>query len=198
MTGRDIMVPPCPACGDTVGSRHPEVRDAPARPISIRAAGFAALMESPDLPTAPREHPRASLPLRDLRSRQEQEIAAGQFASVLATDPRTATVTSAEPKQAAATSVETLLQTLCANLYLGQNAAGGRMLLTLDAALPASAVELVREGAYLRVRVHARDDRSLRLISAARDELVSALSAYVPHGVLVEVVHAAGDPGQGI
>jgi hypothetical protein len=86
--------------------------------------------------------------------------------------------------------LQALLQQLCSGVYIAAetSANGSRMLLALDAALPAASVELVRESTYLRVRLQARDDASLRSMAAQRDALQTALGDATHLQVSVEIV----------
>ncbi|HKE93843.1 MAG TPA: hypothetical protein VKB34_06020 [Povalibacter sp.] len=95
------------------------------------------------------------------------------------------------PEPDTATSLAPLLQSLCPTVFVGQNATDTRMLITLDGSSAAAAVELVREGARLRVRLHARDDRALRLMVSGTDALNDALAAATSLSVHVEVVSAS-------
>ncbi|HEY5808983.1 MAG TPA: type III secretion HpaP family protein, partial [Povalibacter sp.] len=174
--------------------RRDDVTSSP-RSSPALVARFTALIEPAASPTPPRDGPTTpkSLPLRDLRAAHEREIVgASVFAGIPVATARTQTTMVTAPPPTPA-SVETLLQSLCANLYVGQDAAGSRMMLALDATLPATAVELIREGAYLRVRLHARDDRSMRLLCSSEDALTRELSASSQLGVHVEIVRGTGN-----
>jgi hypothetical protein len=86
--------------------------------------------------------------------------------------------------------LQTMLEQLCSGMYLTSepSVTGSRMLLALDTTLPAAAVEFVRDSAYLRVRLHARDNASLHSMSAQRDALQSALGDATHLQVSVEII----------
>jgi hypothetical protein len=108
----------------------------------------------------------------------------------------TSAMVNSAPSQSAALStladnhLQTLLQQLCSGMYLTSqvSASGSRMLLALDATLPAAAVEFVRDSDYLRVRLHARDDASLRSMSAQREVLQTSLGDATDLRVAVEII----------
>jgi hypothetical protein len=85
-----------------------------------------------------------------------------------------------------------LLQNQCAQMYVAQGADpnNARMLLDLGHALPGSLVELARDGAFLRVRLHAADAQAGLLMDAQRERLVAALERSTRLGVVVDVVRA--------
>jgi hypothetical protein len=84
----------------------------------------------------------------------------------------------------------TMLQNLCSQMYVtqGPDPSNARMLLDLGHTLPGSLVELAREGAFLRVRLHAADTAAGALMEAQRERLVAALARSTRMGVLVDVV----------
>jgi hypothetical protein len=86
----------------------------------------------------------------------------------------------------------TLLQNQCAQMYVAQGADpnNARMLLDLGHTLPGSLVELARDGAFLRVRLHAADAQAGQLMDAQRERLVAALERSTRLGVVVDVVRA--------
>jgi hypothetical protein len=83
-----------------------------------------------------------------------------------------------------------LLQSYCAQMYVspGAEANNARMLLDLGQTLPGSLVELARDGAFLRVRLHAADAQAGQLMDAQRERLVAALERSTRLGVVVDVV----------
>jgi hypothetical protein len=62
-------------------------------------------------------------------------------------------------------------------------------MLALDGALPGASVELLREGAFLHVRMRAANDATLRLLESKRHRLVAALGQSTTLQVSVEVIH---------
>jgi hypothetical protein len=62
------------------------------------------------------------------------------------------------------------------------------MMLDLGQAMPGSLVELVREGAFLRVRLHGGDAAARELMGEHRERLVSMLERSTGLGVAVDVV----------
>ncbi len=85
-----------------------------------------------------------------------------------------------------------LLLDQCAQMYVAQGADpnNARMLLDLGHTLPGSLVELARDGAFLRVRLHAADAQAGRLMEAQRERLVASLERSTRLGVVVDVVRA--------
>jgi hypothetical protein len=83
-----------------------------------------------------------------------------------------------------------LLLDHCSQMYVAQSgdANNARMLLDLGQTLPGSLVELAREGAFLRVRLHAADPQAGQLMDAQRERLVAALERSTRLGVVVDVV----------
>jgi hypothetical protein len=83
-----------------------------------------------------------------------------------------------------------LLQQLCSQMYVATptDAGSGRMMLDLGQAMPGSLVELVREGAFLRVRLHGGDAAARELMGEHRERLLSMLERSTGLGVAVDVV----------
>ena len=96
----------------------------------------------------------------------------------------------------ASDDVSELLQRLCSAIYVGEQSsvAGSRMVLALDAALPGASVEFIREGAFLQVRLRARNDTTFRLMSTQRDSLHTALGDVTRLNVTVDVIRDEGAP----
>jgi hypothetical protein len=86
----------------------------------------------------------------------------------------------------------TLLLNQCSQMYVapGADPNNARMLLDLGHTLPGSLVELARDGAFLRVRLHAADAQAGQLMDAQRERLVAALERSTRLGVVVDVVRA--------
>jgi hypothetical protein len=119
------------------------------------------------------------------------EQAAGEAA---ATVPALAAPSPSEAQQPAGAPVGNdlvgLLEQLCKQVYVTQDAdpANARMLLDLGQTLPGSLVELARDGAFLRVRLHAADPAAGALMESQRERLEEALSRSTRLGVVVDVV----------
>ena len=72
-----------------------------------------------------------------------------------------------------------LLQSVCSKLYVGQpdtSADKGHVMLDVGSMLPGSMVEVARNGAFLHVRLHAVDRRTLQILERSRDRLMEGLS----------------------
>lgn len=95
----------------------------------------------------------------------------------------------AAPRGASDDFVALLLEQ-CSQMYVSPSgdANNTRMLLDLGQTLPGSLVELAREGAFLRVRLHAADPQAGQLMDAQRERLVAALERSTRLGVVVDVV----------
>jgi hypothetical protein len=108
----------------------------------------------------------------------------------LTTDHNTESLTRIDQTATRTEEMTGLLQRYCSDLYVESTSSerGSRMLVMLDAALPGAAAELVREGAFLRVRLHAWNDAAFRVMSAQRHSLNVALGDATPLNVVVEVV----------
>ena len=98
------------------------------------------------------------------------------------------------PSDAAAlterTEIVELLEQMCSNLYVSGTSESreSRILLAMDAALAGAAVELIRDGAFLRARLHARNEVALQLMSAQREQLHAVLEQASQLYVSVDVV----------
>lgn len=83
------------------------------------------------------------------------------------------------PPQPPDHELTTLVERLCAEVYVGETsrASESRALLALQGALPGASAEIVREGAFVRVRLRAANDQSLERMQSRRHLLVDALTA---------------------
>lgn len=103
--------------------------------------------------------------------------------------PLTAT---AEPEPSAALTA--LLERVCSAMYVSEKSiANQRMVLGLEHVLPGAAAELLREGAHLTIRLHARTDGAYRSMSQQREALFRTLGGDRRLDVTVIVVRAAGE-----
>jgi hypothetical protein len=94
------------------------------------------------------------------------------------------------PRGASAGELTQMLERMCSALYVGEKSVGTqRLVMALDHVLPGAAAEIVREGAHLSIRLHARTEESYRLMSAQRDQLIRALNDDGNRRVDVSVVH---------
>ena len=127
--------------------------------------------------------PRAPLARPDLASAL---LAMTQYAQ--------ATPLQAPPASTSAAKFAELLQSACSALYVDEqsSSASSHMLLALDAALPGAAVEFVRDGVFLRVRLHARNDTAFRLMSANCDSLQTVLGDVTHLNISVDVIRDEG------
>ena len=83
-----------------------------------------------------------------------------------------------------------MLERMCSALYVGDKSASTqRLVMALDHVLPGAAAEIVREGAHLSIRLHARTEESYRSMSTQRDALIRALSGDGARSVAVSVIH---------
>ena len=162
---------------------------------SASGARFAALInESPREVSPPSVS--AGFPERgadkELRHKAPEATALPYFAYSAAAP----VLANAAPATAAPASddVSELLQRLCSAIYVGEQSsvASSRMVLALDAALPGASVEFIREGAFLQVRLHARNDTTFRLMSTQRDSLHAALGDVTRLNVTVDVIRDEG------
>jgi hypothetical protein len=79
---------------------------------------------------------------------------------------------------------------MCSALYVGEPSIGSqRVVMALDHVLPGAAAEIVREGAHLSIRLHARTEESYRSMASQRDALMRALSSNAERRIEVSVVH---------
>ncbi len=87
-----------------------------------------------------------------------------------------------------------LLQKLCSDVYVssGDVAGKSRMYMALDSALPGAAVEFVRDGAFMYVRLHATNETAFRTMSLQRDALQDVLKKSTNLNVSVEVIQRDG------
>ena len=101
-----------------------------------------------------------------------------------------AMVTSDAAPLVARTEIVELLEQMCSNLYVSGTAESreSRILLLMDAALSGAAVELIRDGAFLKARLHARNETALQLMSAQRAQLHAVLEQASQLYVSVDVV----------
>lgn len=100
--------------------------------------------------------------------------------------------TTAEPEPSA--ELTALLERVCSAMYVSEKSvANQRVVLGLDHVLPGAAAELLREGAHLTIRLHARTDSSYRLMSQQREALFRALGGDRRLHVDVVVVRAANE-----
>lgn len=87
----------------------------------------------------------------------------------------------------------TLLEKACSAMYVGDGSANNqRVLLSLDPVLGGAAAEIVRNGAHLSIRLHARNDHAFRSMSMQREQLVNALRGGKDQAVDVEIVQVDG------
>ena len=98
------------------------------------------------------------------------------------------------PQTIANNDIADLLQRLCSAVYVGEESSpvSSRMMLALDAALPGAAVEFIRDGAFLQIRLLARNDSTFRLMSTRRDSLHATVADATRLNVTVEVVRDEG------
>jgi hypothetical protein len=83
-----------------------------------------------------------------------------------------------------------MLERMCSALYVGEPSIGSqRVVMALDHVLPGAAAEIVREGAHLSIRLHARTEESYRSMASQRDALMRALSSNAERRIEVSVVH---------
>ncbi|MET0499563.1 MAG: hypothetical protein ABW106_14970 [Steroidobacteraceae bacterium] len=87
-----------------------------------------------------------------------------------------------------------LLRQFCAALFVGDasSAQGKHVWLALDSSLAGAAAEFIRDGAVLRVNLHARNATTLRLMTAQRDSLHLALANATELSVQVAVIDDEG------
>ena len=87
-----------------------------------------------------------------------------------------------------------LLRQFCSALFVGDGATanGQRVWLALDSALPGAAAEFIRDGATLRVNLHARNAATLRTMTAQRDSLHRLLADATELSVQVAVIDDEG------
>ena len=87
-----------------------------------------------------------------------------------------------------------LLRRFCSALFVGDpsTASGKHVWLALDSALAGAAAEFIRDGAVLRVNLHARNASTLRLMTAQRDSLHRALADATDLSVQVAVIDDEG------
>ncbi len=183
----------------------------PARTAAPDRAGeqFRALLDTPPAEVTPLRRDdgagRAATPdaATGAQVRQQQQWAQAQrdlspdgaatlpSSNGLAPSVGTPAAADAVRSPAAGDDFVALLQSHCARLYVatGSQAAGPpRMLLELGQTLPGALVELAREGAFLRVRLHAGDPQAAELMDTQRARLISALERSTQLGVVVDVV----------
>lgn len=86
--------------------------------------------------------------------------------------------------------VADLLQHFCNNLFVTEagRADQGRVMLEIGASLPGAMVELVRNGAFLHVRLHATDRKTLQILERSRGGLIENLSDSTHLVVTVDAV----------
>src|SRR5690349_7309682 len=113
-------------------------------------------------------------------------VSADSFA--MSIDP--ASAPSDAPPVAARTEIVELLEQMCSNLYVSgaSETRESRILLAMDAALAGAAVELVRDGAFLKARLHARNEVALQLMLSQREQLHAVLEQASQLYVSVDVV----------
>jgi hypothetical protein len=130
---------------------------------------------------------------RDVRHKAPEAMAFPYFAYHAAP-----AATDVAPVATAPTSDEItdLLQRVCSAIYVGEESSvtSARIVLALDTALPGATVEFIREGAFLQVRLHARNDTTFRLMSNQRDSLHAALGNATRLNVTVDVIRDEGAP----
>jgi hypothetical protein len=104
--------------------------------------------------------------------------------------PTAAPAEAAAAPRGASDDFVALLLEQCSQMYVsnGADANSNRMLLDLGQTLPGSLVELARDGAFLRVRLHAADPQAGQLMDAQRERLVAALERSTRLSVVVDVV----------
>lgn len=87
-----------------------------------------------------------------------------------------------------------LLRRLCSALYVGERESPylARTVVALDAAFPGAAAELIREGAFLRVRLLASSHEIRRLMAAQHDVLCASLRSVTSLAVSVDIVCTEG------
>jgi hypothetical protein len=134
--------------------------------------------------------PASASPTSQIPKGKVPSESAAQFLALLAHANTTEPSAPPPPPQQTSEELPRLLQQLCSGLYADAepSANNSRVVLNLDAALPGAAAELVRDGAFLRVRLRAGNDSALRLMSAQRESLAAALGDATPLNVEVEVL----------
>jgi hypothetical protein len=151
----------------------------------------------PDAPRSSGAQIRQQQPWAQSQREAAPDNAAALLANVQA--PGGAVAVAASPYASAAPSARpdndfvALLLDQCSQMYVayvaqGPQANSARVLLDLGHTLPGSLVELAREGAFLRVRLHAADAQAGQLMDAQRERLVAALERSTRLGVVVDVV----------
>jgi hypothetical protein len=112
------------------------------------------------------------------------------FVRAMSSEPPPATI----ERPALDHELTSLVERFCSQMYVGEtsHASQSRLLLTLQGALPGASAEIVREGAFLRVRLRAASDEIFRRMESRRQTLVDALTQHGSYGVTVEVIR---DPG---
>jgi hypothetical protein len=190
----------------TAAVTTPALPQTPAAKPGAAGDHFRKLLEprsgEPAAPASDADAPRSSgaqMVQQQLWAQAQRDPAADKTAAppvnVQAFDgvtPHVAPVTAspeAGPRGASDDFVALLLNQ-CSQMYVsnGADANNTRMLLDLGQALPGSLVELAREGAFLRVRLHAADAQAGQLMDAQRERLVAALERSTRLDVVVDVV----------
>lgn len=90
-----------------------------------------------------------------------------------------------------------LVERFCSEVYVaeGSRTLQPRLLLTLQGALPGASVEIVREGAFLRVRLRAGSAETYDRMQSRREMLVDALTDDGNRTVIVELLREQGAGG---
>lgn len=91
-----------------------------------------------------------------------------------------------------------LVERFCSEIYVAEcsRTLQPRLLLTLQGALPGASAEIVREGAFLRVRLRAGSAETYDRMQSHRDSLVDALTDQGNRpAVIVEMVREQGAAG---
>lgn len=98
-----------------------------------------------------------------------------------------------DSRSESSTELVTLLERACSALYVGEKSIKcQRIVLMLDHVLPGAAAEIVREGAHLTVRLYARTQTALQLMTSQRASLLAAMGS---SHLSVDVVVVDGAPG---
>ena len=96
-----------------------------------------------------------------------------------------------QQRRPASEELTALLERLCADMYVGERsrASHPRLLLQLDGQLAGVSAEIVREGAFLRVRLRTRSMEAYERMQARRAALVEGLAGHVGNvPVSIEIV----------
>jgi hypothetical protein len=169
MTGHSNIAP-------ADGAARTEVADARAIPVGVsspHAERFAALLAD-ERPPNPRQLAR-EMQLSDSLRMADSVVpshASHPMLPAMLVESAPSSAPASPPSQLPA-----LLRDWCKHLYVDSATLPSRVMLALDGALPLAAAEFIREGAYIRLRLHGRDDADRRFLASQTASLRTQLEA---------------------